>query len=271
MKNRVSFLMAGLALMGSLLACTLAFNGNPVGQVVRGSGTPGQESRNVSNVSGVELGMDGSMDITIGNRESLTIEADDNLLQYIQTNVSGGRLVVDTRPGIGIQPVRPIKYHLTVIRLDSVAISSSGDVSVPDLKSDNFRIAVSSSGDLSMQKLDCSSLNVDLSSSGDASLSALNAQTLSVNISSSGNVDIGGGQVTQQTIHIGSSGDYNARNLASEKANVDLSSSGDATLSVSSVLSGNLSSSGDINYIGNPQVSVNTSSSGRAIQILQIK
>ncbi len=267
MNNKFPSTLLGLALICILAACNLTINGNTGTELVVGSGTSGAENRNVVNIRGVELGTPGTLDITIGSSESLSIEADENLLQYIQTDVSGGNLVIKARPGITMQPVRPIKYHLSVVQLDSVGISSSGDISIPDLKSDAFSIKISSSGNLLMKKLDCSLLRVDISSSGDASIPALNAKTLSVNISSSGNLDIAGGSVSRQTIRISSSGEYRARDLSSENADVSLSSSGDATLRVSAVLSGRLSSSGNINYIGNPKVSVNTSSSGRARQI----
>ncbi len=264
MKNRFSFTLVGLALICSILACTWSIPGS---QSVIGSGKAGTEDRTVSNITGVDLAMSGTMDVTIGASESLRIEADDNLLQYIQTDVSGGTLEVKTRPGVNLQSVRPIKYHLTVTGLNSLSSSSSGDIIAPDLKSNNFSIAISSSGNLSLKKLDCISLVVRVSSSGDTSISALTAKTLSVSISSSGNVDIAGGQVQQQTITISSSGQYRARDLASENADVSLSSSGDATLRVSAVLSGRLSSSGNINYIGSPKVNVSNSSSGRARQV----
>jgi hypothetical protein len=267
MSNRISFTLLGLALVCSLLACTWTVNSGGGLQLVAGSGTSGTENRSVSNYTGIELGTPGKLDITIGSSESLSVEADDNLLQYIQTDVSGGRLVIKTRPGVTLQPVRPIEYHLSVLKLNSISISSSGDITVPDLKSDAFSIAISSSGNLSMQKLDCSSLRVRISSSGDASVSQIIAESISVEISSSGNLDIAGGTVTKQSVNISSSGEYRARDLASENADVRLTSSGDATLRVSAVLSGSLSSSGNINYIGSPKVNVHTSSSGIAKQI----
>ena len=264
MKNSTSIILLGLVLIFSILACTTTINAGS--QLVRGSGVTAAEDRSVSKVTGVELATPGTLDITLGASESLQIEADDNLLQYIQTDVRGGELVIKTRPGFDLQPVRPIKYHLTVVRLDALAISSSGDISVGDIKSDAFSIAISSSGDLAIKSLDCSSLRVKISSSGDTSVSTLKADTINVNITSSGNLDIGGGQVRQQTINISSSGKYRAKTLASASAEVTLSSSGEATLNVSDTLNGSLTSSGNINYVGSPRLNVNATSSGKAIQ-----
>lgn len=268
MKNKFLLILAGLALIGSTQACTITFNNNGAGRgVVMGSGIAKAEDRSISNVNGVELAIQGDMDITVGSSETLRIEADDNLLPYIQTEVSLGTLRIHSTPGYTLQSVRPIKYHLTVVKLNAIGLSSSGNVQVGDLKSASFSVSISSSGNLSMNSLACNSLLVSVSSSGDARISTLNAEMIRVNISSSGNLDIGGGQVGQQTISISNSGAYRAGDLASSQADVTLSSSGEATIRVSERLNGRLSSSGNINYIGSPVVNVSTSSSGRARQI----
>jgi hypothetical protein len=247
MKNRVLCALVAGVLVFSILACTVTTNGGTGSQTVRGSGTVVEENRNVSNLSGVKLTMPGTLYITMGNGESLRIEAEDNLLQYIQTDVRAGTLSIQTRQGINLQATRPIKYYLTADRLNAIVISSSGDVEIGDLESESFSVTITGSGDLSIASLEGTSLQV--------------------NISSSGNVDIPAGQVQQQKIIISSSGEYRARDLVSAEAEVTLSSSGTATVRVSDRLSGRLSSSGEIYYIGNPEVNVRRTSSGRAVQI----
>jgi hypothetical protein len=201
----------------------------------------------VNNISAVDLAMPGTLFITMGSSDSLRIEAEDNLLQYIQTEVRAGRLVIETRQGIRLESNRPINYYLTVHQLDAIAISSSGDIKAEDLHSTSFSAQISSSGNLSIRRL--------------------TAESISVKISSSGNLEILDGQVPQQTISISSSGEYRARDLASVEADVSLTSSGTATLRVSDHLSGSLSSSGNVYYIGNPDVKMSMTSSGRTVQI----
>jgi hypothetical protein len=183
----------------------------------------------------------------MGDGESLRIEAEDNLLEYIETDVRAGRLAIETRQGTNLRATRPIKYYLTVDTLDRIEVSSSGDVEAGNLRSESFSVKISSSGDVFVESLDCTSLRVD--------------------ISSSGNLEISGGQVQRQDINISSSGEYRARDLPSVEAEVTVTSSGTAEIRVSDQLSGRLSSSGDIRYIGSPEVDVSTSSSGRVVQI----
>ena len=269
MKNKISFALVGVVLIFSILACTVTINDDrgSNGETVHGSGTVIEETRTVSNVSDVELAIPGTLHVTMGKSESLRIEADDNLMAYIQTDVRSGKLVIESRQRANLRSTHPINYYLMVTELNSVVISSDGDIETDDLQSGSFSITISSSGKVSISGLDCTSLRVKISSSGDVKVSELMADSVSVDISSSGNLDIQKGKVQQQDINISSSGEYRARDLESVSANVILTSSGEATIRVNDRLSGRLSSSGNINYIGNPDINVSMTSSGRTVQI----
>ncbi len=269
MKNRTSFVLVMVALMASILACSVNFGNNVGVSTIRGSGTVVTEIREVSNIWNVELAMTGKLHISLGDREALTIEAEDNLMQFIQTDVSLGKLVIKTSERTNLEPTRPIIYDLTVTKLSAITISSDGDIEADNLGSDSFSVTVSSSGNLTISSLDCTSLQVKSSSSGNTALGNLMGDSISVTISSSGNLEIQNGQVQKQNIQLSSSGEYHANALASTTADVTISSSGSATIRVSDQLSGSLSSSGNVYYIGNPIVSINSTSSGQAIQIIQ--
>jgi hypothetical protein len=247
MRNRFVLALVGLVLTFSILACDLTVNSFLGGKTVRGSGEVVEENRGLSGVSQVGLAMPGTLYISIGSNEGLRIEAEDNLLEYIQTDVRGSQLRIETQRGINLQATRPINYYLTVASLEAVDISSSGDVEVKDLESESFSASISSSGNLLISNLVGDSLQVKISSSGD--------------------LDILGGEVREQNIRLSSSGEYRARDLASTGVDVNLSSSGDATLRVSERLTGRLSSSGNLYYIGNPTLDVSMSSSGRTERI----
>jgi hypothetical protein len=241
----VTVIGASLALILCLVAlgaCTISAGGG--GTSVGGSGNVTTEDRAVSGVTGVSLATFGDLTIELGDQESLRVEAEDNLLQYLKTNVRGGVLVIEEEPDVDLQPKKPIRYHLTVKTLESIDVTSSGNVTAPALKAGHFAVRESSSGDVDLVALEADSLEVALSSSGD--------------------LKIGGGQLGSQEIKLSSSGDYRAGDVRSASAGVDLTSSGDATIWVTDRLEAKLSSSGDLSYYGSPRADVNESSSGRA-------
>lgn len=266
MKRRTGFLVAAAVMAFSILACQAGGIPFPSGEI-RGSGNVVEESREVSNIVGVELATMGTLHIELGEIESLQIEAEDNLLEYIQTSVRGGTLVINTQNNVNLRTTQPVNYYLTVTGLDTIRISSSGDVEAPDLEAERFSVIISSSGDLQMGDLEADTLTVDINSSGSMRMGALHANTLDVDINSSGHLDIAGGQVEKQNVISSSSGDYVARDLESDEAEVRISSNGSATIQVNDHLKANLSSSGDLYYIGSPTVDVRTTSSGDVEQI----
>ena len=229
---------------------------------VRGSGRVTKEERSIRGVNAVELATSGELQIDVGVREELIIEAEDNLIDYLETDVRGGTLFIRTRSGVSINSTRPFKFYLTVRELDEIALSSSGDAKAPDLEAQRFRVLLSSSGDLRMGDLDAERVELRLSSSGDLSMGDIRANSLDVRISSSGNLLVAGGSVEKQTIEISSSGDYDAQDLDSVEADARLSSSGNARIRVSDYLRARLSSSGDLHYAGSPEVDQTESSSG---------
>jgi hypothetical protein len=256
-------------LLTTLILATFVLSACSIGdgRTVRGSGDVVEETREVSGVTGVNLATIGNLTIEVGDTESLRIEAEDNLMEYLETEVRNGRLSIETQDNIRLDAKRPVNYYLTVTGLDTIVISSVGDIEAPDLEAERFSISISSTGKLEMGDLEADTLTVKISSSGDVTMGLLDANTLEVDISSSGNLTIAGGQVKTQNVTISSSGNYTAQDLASDEAVVRLSSSGSATIWVQDNLKANLSSSGDLRYRGNPTVDATTTSSGDVTQI----
>ncbi len=230
---------------------------------VEGSGRVVEREHSVSDISGVDLATIGTLYIEFGDREELTIEAEDNLQEYFETDIRRGVLEIGVRRRTNIRPRKPVKYYLTVKELDTITISSSGDIVAPDIEADRFSVAVRSSGTLEMGDLNTRSLDVAISSSGDVRTGDLTARDIDVAISSSGSLDIDGGGVEDQHITISSSGNYDARNLKSERVRVRLSSSGSAYVYVTDDLDVVISSSGSVYYAGRPAVRQVITSSGR--------
>ncbi len=247
MRQHKRFVLMGSTLALSILACSVGGLTPGEAEKVRGSGNVVEETREVSGVSGVHLATIGDMTIKLANTESLRIEADDNLMDYLETDVRGGKLTIKTASNVRLDPTKRIRYPLTVTGLDTIEISSVGDIQAPDLDAEQFSITISSTGDLTLDKL--------------------NADKLDVGMSSTGSLNIKGGEVTVQKVTISSTGNYTAGNLASDGAEVRLSSTGSATLWARETLKANLSSTGDLRYRGDPTVDATKTSTGDVIQI----
>jgi hypothetical protein len=263
MNNTRNTILLATLLLASLLVS--ACIGNT--RTVSGSGDVVEETRPVSGVSGVELATLGHLTINLGDTESLRIEAEDNLMEYLETKMLGGTLRIGTQERVNLRNTQPVNYYLTVTSLEAITISSVGGILAPDLKAEKFSITIASTGDLKMGDLEAETLTVKISSSGDMTMGVLNASTLEVDISSTGNLDIAGGQVKTQNITINSSGKYTAEDLKSEDADVRLNSIGSASILVQDNLKAILKSTGNLSYRGDPILDATTDSTGNVIRI----
>ena len=152
---------------------------------VRGSGVMATETRHVSGFSRIALSGSGDVRIEQTGRESLTVEAEDNLLPLLETYVDGDTLVLRTRPNTSIRPTRTIRYRITVARLEAASISGSGSLRAEGVDSDRFTTSISGSGSMTLTG---KAKAIDLSISGSGSYDAANlvSQTGRVSISGSG-------------------------------------------------------------------------------------
>ena len=230
---------------------------------IRGSGKVVREERQVKNFTGVRVSNQGDLKIELGDKEQLIIEAEDNLIEHIDTWIEDGMLKIGTKRNINLRNKKSIRYYLTAKKLDYLAVSSSGDITAPKLKAEDFTVRISSSGDIDLDALEAENISVGISSSGELYIGELSANELSVKISSSGDFKIDEGEVEEQTIHISSSGNYDGRDVESIRADVRISSSGDAKIWTKDYLEAYLSSSGDVYYKGDPKLNYKESSSGK--------
>jgi hypothetical protein len=211
--------------------------------MVRGSGNVIQEKRDVGNFDKVATTSSGDVVITQTGEESLIVETDDNIMQYVETEVRGKTLYLGIKPGAANPSPTRLRFTVTADELAGLETSSSGDIDSGSIETDYLDVKVSSSGDISIDSLD--------------------AWALAVKISSSGSVEVSG-EVSEQDVTISSSGEYRAGDLRSETTEMTISSSGDATVWVTESLDVRLSSSGSVNYYGNPRTDVSATSSGKA-------
>lgn len=214
----------------------------------RGSGHVVTEPRQVSGFDQVSLKGTGTLRVSQGDAESLTIEAEDNILPHIRTQVSGSRLTIDFDTGFltSIRTTKPIIFTLSVKNLRDLEISGSGDAEVASLTTDLLGLAISGSGGATVQRLQTPRLDVQISGAGQVTAA---------------------GTATNQALKISGSGTYEALDLASDTANVTVSGSGDATLRVEKTLSVLVTGSGDVRYAGNATVDQRITGSGSVQKI----
>jgi hypothetical protein len=211
---------------------------------VTGSGNIVTEARQVSGFVRVVVSGVGDAVLVQGAEEGVVVEADDNLMQYVRTEVRDGTLYLDTRAGggpVSLRPTKTIRYTVTLKSLEGITVSGAGDVTADALETGKLDIAVSGAGDVS--------------------IGSLKAEALAVAVSGAGNIEVSG-EVGAQVIAISGAGDYLAGDLMSASAAVAISGAGDATVWATGTLDARVSGVGSVSYYGEPTVTRSVSGVG---------
>lgn len=175
---------------------------------VSGSGQVASETRQVSGFTGIDLSGVGEVIIEQGESESLTIEADDNVLPVLTSEVEDAVLRLGRKPRTTVTTRNPIRFRVTLKDLNSIALSGSGSVSAENLRVDALRVDVSGSG------------TTNLAGSADEERIAM---------SGSGRYDAAG--LSSRSVEVDISGSGTAAVAVSEQLRVDISGSGTVTYS----------------------------------------
>ncbi len=109
---------------------------------VKGSGNTLNETRAVEDFSAIDVGGVFNVEIVTGKDFSVNVEADDNLLPYIQTEVSGDTLEISTNERISSN--NPILVRITAPDISEIKASGASKVSIIGVK--NSDLAIDQSG-----------------------------------------------------------------------------------------------------------------------------
>jgi hypothetical protein len=228
----VNFIIA----IGALLvvsACNLNINmgENGNGKVVTEERTVTEDFNEVRGSAGLDVYL------TQGAENKIVVEADENLLEYIETNIEEGKLHVTTSENIGRSKAK--KVYVTFKAINSVEASSGADVVVNSvLKSQNISLKSSSGANLKVEVF---------------------TQELIAKTSSGADLEVSG-KASSLNADASSGSELDAKELLVINCNAESSSGAEVTVNVKEKLETNVSSGGDINYYGNP-VSVNSNKS----------
>jgi hypothetical protein len=239
-KTSVTLLIIAAVLLS---ACNVSVQGPSV-TILRGSGKVATESRNVSGFNSLSMAGLGDITVTQGQTESLTIEAEDNILPHIKTEVRNGALTISfDRDGWqdAILPSKPVRFNLAVKDLSSVTSSGLGNITAVSLKTNKLTIKVTGAGNVKIDRLD----TAEVSSS----------------ITGAGNIDLAG-QVARQEITSEGAGNYRAADLNSQQAKITVKGAGSVTIWVRDSLDVTIAGLGSVNYYGNPAVTKNITGLG---------
>ncbi len=208
---------------------------------VKGNGTIISETRNSSDYD--KIGVGGSFDVELvkGKEGKITIKADENLMEYIVTEVKKGTLKIKAKKNYKLKPTNTIKITVSFENIEGVSLAGSGDIfSKNVIESNNFKVNVAGSGEINLK---------------------VDTQTVKSNIAGSGNINLSGNS-KDFNCSIAGSGNFNGYDLQTTQASVRIAGSGNVKINAAENLNAKIAGSGNVYYTGSPEVAKSTAGSG---------
>jgi hypothetical protein len=216
------------------------------GERIRGNGNVRTETRSPGSFKSVSS--HGSFDVFVSSgQQAVKIEAEENLLPYIETYVEGYTLHVGTKDNYWLRPGRKVKIFVSSPDYESIRSYGSGDI-IGESKitnSSKLELGVNGSANIKMD-IDAPEINTETNGSGDIFLK---------------------GETKSFEGEIHGSGNIKALDLRSGDATIKIYGSGDADVFVDGKLDVHVAGSGDVNYKGNAQISSSIAGSGRVKKV----
>ena len=223
----------------SLIILVIAAGCRGLGRGERGSGHIVSDTRSASGFHSIEVS--GAIDVYVKQDSStaVKVEADDNLLQYVEVFTENSTLVIKTRSHRWLRPTNKIKVYVSNPLYREFEISGASSI-----RSEN---------EITSSEM----LRVDLSGASNAKLE-FNAPRISADLTGASDLTIRG---KTRDFEAGASGASQIKcfDLLTENTDVEASGASSAEVYASVRLAGSASGASNIKYKGNAIPNINSS------------
>mgnify|MGYP000532131067 CR=1 FL=1 len=233
---KTTYILLSFLLSFSFAACSVKQNS------IKGNTKMHKETRKLKAYDKVSLQGSFQINLVPGAEGNIAISAEENLIPYIQTVITGDQLHIQFESGYSYRPTEDIIITVPVEDLNEIKLVGSGDIKgeIPG-KNELISLFLTGSGDLDLN-IHSNEINSSLVGSGDIVLT---------------------GETELLATKLSGSGDFKAYDLKAYFIEATIKGSGDMELYPIQSIEAKVLGSGDIVYKGNPKKEViNVTGSG---------
>jgi len=192
----------------------------------------------------------GKVFIEQGGEQSVTVEADEQFIPRISTEVLDRKLVFDVgrdwlerivQPAMEFLASREIILRVTLRELKSLEIQGACDLEAGKVRTDDFDLKMSGASSVKILELDANRIDAEMPGAGRIVIS---------------------GKCDEQTVTVTGAGQYDAAHLETRNTKVALTGVGNAVVWARENLEVSVTGVGSIEYYGNPRIKQSTAMLG---------
>lgn len=206
---------------------------------IDGNGKITKQGRKIDSFSALQVSGSGNIILTQGDKDTIVIETDENLQEYILAETKGSELKISQKKGGNNN--HTLNIFITVKNINKIDLTGAVDIkSTTAIQLKDMEITASGASNMKL---------------------SMNAEKLSLQISGSGEISLTG---NTKTIHsdINGAGNLKAFALLADNASINISGAGHAEINAQNELIVKISGAGSVDYIGNPKIKQNISGTG---------
>jgi hypothetical protein len=189
---------------------------------VDGNGKIKEEAREIQDFHAISVGAGIQAKVSLGEKPSVRVEADENLLPLIRTEIKDGTLVVDVKESIS--PSKPVKLTVVDTKISAASVSGGARIETP-ASPGAFAASASGGAHLAVEGLSSDEVAVEASGGADVKLTGKGKRLAA---SSSGGAKVEASDLAVESAVVSVSG--GARIFAAVSGDVTGKASGGATL-----------------------------------------
>ena len=185
---------------------------------IRGSGNIVTETRTTGYFTGISAGGAYEVEIKNGPITEVKVEADDNIIKYIETRVSGNTLHIKTKDGINFNDGH-FKVYITAPEIRKINGYGAANIDFKSILKNEDKITLEASGAASIDG-EVDAPEITLEASGAANIK-LSGRTRNYKAEASGSADLKTGELMSETTKVHASGAATAHVYSSVSLNAD--------------------------------------------------
>lgn len=205
-----------------------------------GEGPVKTETRSVRDFHAVDTRISGKIEIRVADEYSVEVQAQENLLPLLVTEVDNGTLKIYFSESVS--NAKDLLIRVAAPAYDGLSVSGSGDMEVlSPVRGEKLSLAIGGSGSINLPDADVETLKCSVAGSGDIAVR---------------------GNAREARYEISGSGDIEAKGLAADTGKAAIAGSGSIQCNMRESLKANIAGSGDIYYTGSAAVETSIAGSG---------
>lgn len=229
-----------------LVAATITVNSQSwwSSKKVKGNGNVTTVTRTIDDFDKVSIGGSFDVNLVAGKEGKITIEGEENVIPFIETEVKGNKLKIQFKENTNIRTTRRLLVTVPFEDIEAISLGGSGNVKVEKIiKASEVALSLGGSGNIIAQ---------------------INSDETKASIGGSGNIKLKGTS-NNLKCSIAGSGSVKAYNLETENLKASIAGSGSVQATVKTKIKASIVGSGSVYYKGNPKIDTSTIGSGDVI------